>query len=146
MITGKYKEFYNELLKQIPSERMHHDALSTLAFGTDASFYRLIPKLVVKVKDEKELQLVVRLASKFDIPVTFRAQDISFRSGNQRLCPCFGNTWMAKASDYRKRRENTSSSWYQRRAGKQYLERYSRKIGPDPASLDSAMIGGICRQ
>ena len=30
----------------IPAGRRFDDPLSTLAFGTDASFYRLIPKLV----------------------------------------------------------------------------------------------------
>ena len=39
----------------IPAERRFDDPLSTLAFGTDASFYRLIPKLVVRVESEAEV-------------------------------------------------------------------------------------------
>lgn len=31
------------------------DPLRTLAYGTDASFYRLIPKLVVQVEREDEV-------------------------------------------------------------------------------------------
>ena len=53
MISGEYKRFYDALLPVIPKERMFHDALSTLAYGTDASFYRLIPKLVIRAKDER---------------------------------------------------------------------------------------------
>jgi D-lactate dehydrogenase len=59
MISGKYLKFYNELTAVIPKTRLLHDSLSTLAFGTDASFYRLIPKLVVKVHSEAELRHVV---------------------------------------------------------------------------------------
>ncbi len=33
----------------IPAGRVFDDPLSTLAYGTDASFYRLIPGAVVKV-------------------------------------------------------------------------------------------------
>ena len=50
--------FLAEVHRLIPRERLFDDPLSTLAFGTDASFYRLIPKLVVRVEAEAE---VVRL-------------------------------------------------------------------------------------
>jgi L-lactate dehydrogenase complex protein LldG len=36
------------LLEIMPAERLIDDPLRTLAYGTDASFYRLIPKLVVR--------------------------------------------------------------------------------------------------
>ncbi len=36
----------------IPAPRRFDDPLSTLPFGTDASFYRLIPKLVLRVESE----------------------------------------------------------------------------------------------
>lgn len=144
MITGKYKEFYNELLKQIPSERMHHDALSTLAFGTDASFYRLIPKLVVKVKDEKELQQVVQLASKFDIPVTFRAAgtSLSGQAISDSVLVLATHGWQ-KHQIIENGEKIRLQVGIRGEQANRYLERYSRKIGPDPASLDSAMIGGI---
>ena len=77
MISGKYKIFYDKLATLIPKERMLHDALSTLAFGTDASFYRLIPKLVVRANDEKEIQFIMETAWEMDIPVTFRAAGTS---------------------------------------------------------------------
>ena len=37
--------------------RLVSDAVRTFAYGTDASFYRLNPKLVVKVDDESEVYL-----------------------------------------------------------------------------------------
>ena len=38
------------------------DPLSTLAFGTDASFYRLIPKLVIRVESEAEVITLLKAA------------------------------------------------------------------------------------
>jgi D-lactate dehydrogenase len=45
--------------------------------GTDASFYRLNPKMVVKVHNEAELRKVLPIAKKFGVPVTFRAAGTS---------------------------------------------------------------------
>ena len=36
--------FLRDAQQLIPAERRFDDPLSTLAFGTDASFYRLIPQ------------------------------------------------------------------------------------------------------
>ena len=72
MITGKYKIFYEKLSTIIPKGRLLHDALSTLAFGTDASFYRLIPKLVVRANSEQEIEFIMK---------TIQIQDL----GNREL-------------------------------------------------------------
>ena len=57
--------FLRDAERLIPAERRFDDPTSTLAFGTDASFYRLIPQLVVRVESETE---VVRLLATTGIP------------------------------------------------------------------------------
>lgn len=47
------------LQAHIPGQRLIHDPLRLLAYGTDASFYRLIPRLVVLPESEQELQAVL---------------------------------------------------------------------------------------
>lgn len=47
------------------------------AYGTDASFYRLNPRLVVKVADEAEAQRILPLAARHGTPVTIRAAGTS---------------------------------------------------------------------
>jgi len=144
MITGKYKEFYNELLQVIPKERLLHDSLSTLAFGTDASFYRLIPKLIVKVRSEKELQLVLSKANDLSIPVTFRAAGTSL--SGQAISD---SILIIAAHGWQQHKILNNGERIRLQAGVKgskaniYLAKYGRKIGPDPASIDSAMIGGI---
>ena len=41
MLEGKYQDFYNQITKHIKKEKIFTDKLHTLAYGTDASFYRL---------------------------------------------------------------------------------------------------------
>lgn len=144
MISGKYKEFYDRLSRSIPKERMLHDALNTLAYGTDASFYRLIPKLVIKARTEAEIQEILRTAYEMDIPVTFRAAGTSL-SGQ-----AISNSVLVIAShgwkDYKIMDQGMKIKLEPGIRGymaNRYLASFGRKIGPDPASIDSAMIGGI---
>ncbi len=46
---GRYKAFQDEISGFIPKERQYTDPVRTFSYGTDASFYRLNPKMVVKV-------------------------------------------------------------------------------------------------
>ena len=61
--------FLRDAERLIPQDRRFTDALSTLAFGTDASFYRLIPKLVVRVESEDEVVELLRLARRDNVSV-----------------------------------------------------------------------------
>ena len=54
---GRYGKFQSEISAFIPSERLISDPVRTFAYGTDASFYRLNPKLVVKIHNEAEVRL-----------------------------------------------------------------------------------------
>ena len=144
MISGKYKSFYERLNKVIPRERLLHDALSTLAFGTDASFYRLIPKLVVRAVSEDEIQYIAKCAYEMNIPVTYRAAGTSL-SGQ-----AISDSVLVIATHGFKNYEILDGGLKIKlqpgiRGGmaNRYLASYGRKIGPDPASIDSAMIGGI---
>ena len=77
MLSGNYKLLFQQITAVIDSKRIFHDPLHTLAFGTDASFYRLIPKMVIKAKDEQEVSLILQKSSELSIPVTFRAAGTS---------------------------------------------------------------------
>ena len=144
MLHGKYREFYEKLNALIPRERLLHDALSTLAFGTDASFYRLVPKIVVRANNEKEIEHIMKTAWNMDIPVTFRAAGTSL-SGQ-----AISDSVLVIATHGFKDHKILDGGLKIRlqpgiRGGhaNRYLLPYGRKIGPDPASIDSAMIGGI---
>ena len=56
MLPSPYRELHRELATFIPAARLVTDPLRLLAWGTDASFYRLVPKLVVVVDSEDEVR------------------------------------------------------------------------------------------
>ncbi len=144
MIHGEYKSFYEALLPIIPKERMFHDALSTLAYGTDASFYRLIPKLVIRARNEQEITAILQQADRQGIPVTFRAAgtSLSGQALSDSVLVIVSHGWQGWQVLDEGRKIRLQPGIRGGRANT-YLVRYGRKIGPDPASIDSAMIGGI---
>ena len=77
MDLDQYDNFNNRVSEFIPEKRIYTDELRTLAYGTDASFYRLIPKLVIKVENDTEVQQLIKTADEFEIPLTFRAAGTS---------------------------------------------------------------------
>ena len=70
-------EFLDELRQVIPSDRIYTDELRTLGWGTDASFYRQIPKVVIRSDGEEEISKIIRLCQKYKLPFTFRAAGTS---------------------------------------------------------------------
>lgn len=74
---GRYAAFSEAISGFIPKERQFTDPVRTFAYGTDASFYRLNPKLVVKVHSEEEVARILPIARKLQVPVTFRAAGTS---------------------------------------------------------------------
>lgn len=144
MLSGKYQQLYQQLTPSIDSKRIFHDPLHTLAFGTDASFYRLIPKMVIKTTGEEEVSLILKECSKLSIPVTFRAAgtSLSGQAISDSVLIVAGNHW----NKFRIDQDGLRISLQPGLTGGKVnalLARYGRKIGPDPASIDAAMIGGI---
>ncbi len=144
MLTGKYLELYNRLKNFIPNSRLIHDELRKLTFGTDASFYRLIPQLVVKVQNEKEVVELLKLCSELELPVTFRAAgtSLSGQSISDSVLAVLGENW----NKYKIFDDATKISLQPGILGSranQFLAPYKKKIGPDPASINAAKIGGI---
>ena len=144
MLTGKYKILYGHLTETIDKKRVFHDPMHTLANGTDASFYRLIPKMVIRANNENEVSLILRECSGLNIPVTFRAAGTSL--SGQAITD---SVLVIAGSNWRKFHINENGSEIKLQPGltggrvNSLLAPYGRKIGPDPASINAAMIGGI---
>ena len=144
MLSAPYVEFLARLSPHIPPSRLLHDELSTLAWGTDASFYRLIPQVVVKVETEEEVVRVLGESRRLGLPVTFRAAgtSLSGQAVSDSILVVLCGGWKR----YRIHGEAARISLQPGVVGAHanaYLAPYGRKIGPDPASINAAMIGGI---
>jgi D-lactate dehydrogenase len=139
-----YRQIYQDLARSIPAQRLITDPLRTLAFGTDASFYRLIPKLVVKAESEAEIVAVLRAANRHNLPVTFRAAgtSLSGQAVSDAILLIAAGGWQHHQVMDDGQRIRLQPGIIGARANR-YLAPYGRKIGPDPASINAAMIGGI---
>jgi D-lactate dehydrogenase len=47
-----YRRFLAIIAGQVAAGRIISDPLRTLAYGNDASFYRLVPKIVIRAENE----------------------------------------------------------------------------------------------
>jgi D-lactate dehydrogenase len=144
MLNGKYLQLYKKLNPTIPANRLLHDDLAVLAFGTDASFYRLLPQLVVKAQTEDEVILVLQECSSLELPMTFRAAgtSLSGQSVSDSVLILLDQGWkkmdiLNNGSQIRLQPGVVGS------VANKVLLPYAKKIGPDPASINSAMVGGI---
>jgi len=144
-MPDNYQKFYNSIISRCGKSKVFDDPLHTLAFGTDASLYRLIPRLVILPDCEDEVSFILKTASENKIPVTFRAAGTSLSGQavtDSVLLMVAGDNW----AKYRISDDITEIIVKPGVTGgklNSILAPYRRKIGPDPASIDAATIGGI---
>jgi len=146
----KINDFLNDLRQVMPSDRIYTDELRTLGWGTDASFYRQIPKVVIRSDGEKEISKIVQLCQKYQLPFTFRAAgtSLSGQSCTDSVLIVAGKHW-EQWSLPPTTTPNGEASMIKLQPGivgarvNQILKPYGRVFPPDPASIGSAMVGGI---
>ena len=144
MLSGRYRRFLDIIDQYVDEERIITDPLRTLAYGTDASFYRLIPQIVVKARNEGEISLLLKAAGECGIPVTFRAAgtSLSGQAISDSVLILTGNYWQEREILDNGARIRLQPGVIGKHANS-CLAPLGRKIGPDPASINAAMIGGI---
>jgi D-lactate dehydrogenase len=115
------------------------------AYGTDASCYRLTPALVLLVENTAQVIAVIQASQQYQVALTFRAAGTSL-SGQAVTDAVLVMLTDSGWQDY-KILANAEKIYLQAGIiGAQanlYLRPYQRKIGPDPASINSCKIAGI---
>lgn len=132
------------LATQIDSKRIITQEAKRLAYGTDASFYRLIPKIVLRLTHLDEVIFAIQSCRELDISCTFRAAGTSL-SGQA----VSDSVLITLTDDWRDHKILDNGNKIILQPGvigadaNKYLAPYQRKIGPDPASINTCKIGGI---
>ena len=144
LLHGAYLDFYNKLITILPEKRVFTDPLHTLTYGTDASFYRLIPKIVVWATNSKEVSEILKISSSMSLPVVFRAAgtSLSGQAITDSILIVTSRDWNKVSISEDASSITLEPSVVGNDANIKLLP-YGKKIGPDPASINSAMIGGI---
>lgn len=138
------QQLHNRLLHLFPENQVFTDELYRLVKGTDAGLYRLIPKAVVRINSEEEVIRLLEFCRTENLPVTFKAAGTSLSgqtiSDSILMETGSGFEFSAITDDGH---TATFGCGLTGAAANRMLMRYKRKLGPKPASINSAKIGGI---
>ena len=118
--------------------------IDRIAFASDASLYRLIPRAVVQPMNSEEVRRLFQFSRERKIPMTFRAGGTSLcgQAISDGILVDVGRYWRMGAVEENGRSVRVQPGLIGQQAN-QMLKRYATKIGPDPASISAARMGGI---
>ena len=127
----------------LPKDRIYTDELRTLAWGADASEYKLRPQVILRAADENEVSRILALAHGMGLPVTFRAAgtSLSGQAITDNILVVAGKHW--EKWEYHDDTTVTLQPGIVGARVNQHLAPFGRHFGPDPASIGSCMVGGI---
>ncbi|MDB5155357.1 MAG: FAD/FMN-dependent dehydrogenase, partial [Mucilaginibacter sp.] len=128
----------------LPAERIKTELIDLVASASDAGFYYLRPQAVVLPKSEDEVVNLFTFSKQHQIPIVFRTAGTSL-SGQSitdgilvDLSQHWGKIIVENDGDTVRVRPGAIGANVNT-----YLKKYQKKIGPDPASINAAMMGGI---
>jgi D-lactate dehydrogenase len=114
------------------------------AFASDASFYYLVPQVVVQPETDAEIQRLFQVSQESKLPLVFRAAgtSLSGQAITDGILVDISRHWRSVKPE-----QNGDTVRVQGGVIGGHvniaLRKFGRKIGPDPASINAAMIGGI---
>ena len=136
---------FAELAKNILGEKgVYTDYLYRFAYGTDASLYRYVPQVVVRANRESEVVALIKAARECGVALTFRASgtSLSGQTSSQSVLVLLGLEFLHLQVQSQGDRVTVGPMVIGANVNKA-LKPFNRKIGPDPASINVARIGGI---
>jgi len=140
-MTSLLKKLYGAVGK----EQVHTDDLTLIASAADAGCYRKIPKIVLKPQQEEQVIESLKILHETGTPVTFRAAGTSLSGqaiSDSVLLQARGDHW-SECEILEEGRLVRAEPGITGTRINQVLAHTGMKFGPDPASINSAMVGGI---
>jgi D-lactate dehydrogenase len=132
------------LAEIIDRERVLTRPIERIAYAADASFYRLIPRAVVLPDGIAEVQALFRFSHRHRIPLTFRAAgtSLSGQAVTDGLLVEVARYWRRVAVEEGGKRVRVQPGVIGGHVNIA-LRPHRAKMGPDPASINACMMGGI---
>ncbi|PKQ46937.1 FAD-binding oxidoreductase [Confluentibacter flavum] len=133
-----------ELKNILPPSRVKTRYIDLVSYASDAGFYHLVPKAVVQPINEVEIIALFQFSQTYSIPLVFRTggTSLSGQSITDGILVDLSHSWkqIAVENDGDTVRVQPGMTGAMVNA---HLKKYGKKIGPDPASINAAMMGGI---
>jgi len=128
----------------LPAARVRARYIDVVSFASDAGFYHLVPKAVVQPINEREIISLFQFSQQHTIPLVFRTGGTSL-SGQ-----CITDGILVDLSQFwNKIQIEAGGDLVRVQPGitgamvNAHLKKHQKKIGPDPSSINAAMMGGI---
>jgi len=118
--------------------------LHRIAYANDASYFHLVPQAIVQPNSIAEIQALFQFTQRHHIPMTFRAAgtSLSGQAVTDGILVDISKHWENYRVEDDARLIRTAPGVV---GGflNNVLKPFGRRIGPDPASIDACMMGGI---
>ena len=138
------EEIGEQLATFMDPSRVLTRLIDRVAFASDASLYHLVPRAVVQPIHAEEMRRLFQFSHEKKVPLTFRAggTSLSGQAITDGILVDVGRYWrMGKVED--SGRQIRVQPGLIGQQANQMLKKYGAKIGPDPASISAARLGGI---
>ncbi len=137
-------DLHSQLVNVLPDHKIRTRLIDRIAYANDASYFRLVPQAVVRPDSIDEIQALFRFSRQSHGDLTFRAAgtSLSGQAVTEGLLVDISKNW----SKYRLENDGNLIRFQPGIVGgflNNVLKPLHRRIGPDPASIDAAMMGGI---
>ena len=132
------------LYQIIPKARVKTRLLDRYAYASDASHFYLVPKAVVQPNTVEEIQKLFAFSRHHGESLTFRAAGTSFsgQGVTDGILVDLSNYWREVTTQDQGRLVRVQPGAIGAHVNRA-LKKYGKKIGPDPASINACMMGGI---
>ncbi|RRN76354.1 FAD-binding oxidoreductase, partial [Pseudoxanthomonas sp. SGD-10] len=132
------------LLRILPQERIKDRLIDVVAYASDAGFYHLLPKAVVQPQTEEEIKSLFEFSHQHKIPLTFRTggTSLSGQSITDGILVDLSQYWDKVKVELEAAAVRVQPGAIGAMVNN-HLRKFGKKIGPDPSSINSAMMGGI---
>jgi D-lactate dehydrogenase len=135
---------HEKLSSIFPESRIKTRPIDRVAYANDASYFRLVPQAVIQPNSINEIQSLFKFSQGERIPMTFRAAgtNLTGQAITDGILVDISKHWDSYAVE-------NGGSLLRSQPGivggflNNVLKPYGRRIGPDPASIDACMLGGI---
>jgi len=137
-------ELEEQLRSILPADRILARPIDRIAFASDASLYRLIPQAVVQPVSSTEVRSLFAFSREKNIPLTFRAggTSLSGQAITDGILVDIGRYFRNASVEQEGQLLRVQPGLIGSQANA-ILKKYAAKIGPDPASITAARLGGI---
>jgi FAD/FMN-containing dehydrogenase len=144
LAAGTPEPLRSQLVAELGADRVLARISDLVRYASDASPYRLLPQAVIDARDAGDVAKVFAFGRRNGIPVTLRGAGTSLNGQGQGA---------GLLVDVRKHFRGVRAEDGGRRArvgpgtvlghANRLLRRHGFKLGPDPASTDTATVGGV---